>query len=121
MSSLRETYAERKVREDREERVLADLFPDMKHRHEKLVGFLETTLSDFDDEYRRFRREVIGSPYERLMLAGRLTDMCDADAARLLNREIDPLTFDDVLASIERLASKVRALKERAELAKAEE
>jgi hypothetical protein len=69
----------------------------------------------------RFRREIAGSPYERIVLAGRLLDMCEDDAAELLNREIDPLTFDDVLASIEGLAAKVRALKELAELPKAAE
>jgi hypothetical protein len=68
----------------------------------------------------RFRREIAGSPYERLVLAGRLLDICEDDA-ELLNKEIDPLTFDDVLASIEGLAAKVRALKERAELPKAAE
>jgi hypothetical protein len=69
----------------------------------------------------RFRREIAGSPYERIVLAGRLLDMCEDDAAELLNREIDPLTFDDVLATIEGLAAKVRALRDRAELPKAAE
>ncbi|TDX61961.1 hypothetical protein EDE12_11263 [Methylosinus sp. sav-2] len=69
----------------------------------------------------RFRREIAGSPYERLVLAGRLLDMCEADAAELLNREIDPLTFDDVLATLDGLTEKVRLLKARAELPKAAE
>jgi hypothetical protein len=82
---------------------------------------LEEAATNLLSDAISFRREIAGSPYERLMFAQVLLDMCEADAAELLNREIDPLTFDDVLATIEGLAAKVRALKERAELPKAAE
>jgi hypothetical protein len=82
---------------------------------------LEEAATNLLSDAISFRRRIAGSPYERLVLAGRLLDMCEADAAELLNKEVDPLTFDDVLASIEGLAAKVRALKERAELPKAAE
>jgi len=97
------------------------LIPGFNATVDGLAGKLEETATHLLSDAISFRRQIAGSPYERLVLAGRLLDMCEADAAELLNHEIDPLTFDDVLASIEGLAAKVRALKERAELPRAAE
>jgi hypothetical protein len=108
-----ESYDDRKAREEREDAVLENLFPDMKKRHDNLVGSLDDAVYALNTEYKRFRRELAESPHERLMLCGRLIDMCDADTAELLAGEIHPLTFDDVLASIEAMAAKVRAMKAR--------
>jgi hypothetical protein len=115
MTYVKETYLERTAREQREEEILADLFPVAGQCFGMSIDAQRKAIEDLEDEYKRVRRELVQSPYERLMLAGRLVDMCDADAARLLSNEIDPLSFDDVLASIEGLALKVRALKTRAE------
>lgn len=104
---------------DRE--LFESLVPGFNATIDGFASKLEEAASNLLSDAVRFRRQIAGSPYERLVLAGRLLDMCEADAADLLNKEIDPLTFDDVLASIERLATKVRALKERAEIPKAAE
>ncbi|WP_157235090.1 hypothetical protein [Methylosinus sp. LW4] len=104
---------------DRE--LFESLIPGFSAMVDGFAGKLEEAASNLLSDAISFRRQVAGSPYERLVLAGRLLDMCEADAVELLNREVDPLTFDDVLASIEGLAGKVRSLKERAELPKAAE
>lgn len=104
---------------DRE--LFESLIPGFNAAIDGLAGKLEEAASSLLSDAISFRRQIAGSPYERLVLAGRLLDLCEADAAELLNRQIDPLTFDDVLASIDGLATKVRALKERAELPRAAE
>jgi hypothetical protein len=114
---VRSTPAERAS--DREK--FENIFPGFNRIIDECATKLEDAGRDILSDAIGFRRLIVGSPYERLVLAGRLLDMCEDDAAELLNREIDPLTFDDVLAAIEGLAAKVRALKERAELPKAAE
>jgi hypothetical protein len=104
---------------DRE--LFESLFPGFNATVDGFASKLEELASNLLSDAISSRRKIAGSPYERLVLAGRLLDMCEEDAAELLNREIDPLTFDDVLASIDGLAAKVRALKERAELPRAAE
>lgn len=104
---------------DRE--LFESLIPGFNATIDGFASKLEEAAHNLLSDAIRFRHEIAGSPYERLVLAGRLLDMCEKDAAELLNREVDPLTFDDVLALIEGLAGKVRSLKERAELPKAAE
>ena len=57
---------------------------------------------------------MVDDPYERVMLAGTLLDMTEKEAAKVLNRKIDPMTADDLLAMIEGFAEKVRAIKAKA-------
>ena len=111
-------HYEAKVRRDREEKLLSEIFPNARKLHEELVAEIEETAKKFSADFVRFRREIVGSPYERLTLAASLIDMCEADASELLKREVFPSTCDDVLVSIEKLAAKVRALKERADASK---
>lgn len=102
-------------------RMFDSIFPGFNRTVDECAEKIEEAGRDLRSDAIGFRRLIIGSPYERLTLAGQLIDMCEEDAAELLNREIDPLTFDDVLASIAALAAKVRALKDRSELLKAAE
>ncbi|WP_159728332.1 hypothetical protein [Methylosinus sp. Ce-a6] len=104
---------------DRE--LFESLIPGFNATVDGLAGKLEEAGHNLLSDAISFRRQIAGSPYERLVLAGRLLDMCDSEISEMLNREIDDLTFDDVLASIEGLATKVRALKARAEIPKAAE
>lgn len=119
MSAL--THAERHAQRARDRQIFEDLIPGFNGTIDGLVTKFEDAASCLHSDANAFRRRIAGSPLERLTLAGRLLDMCETDAAELLNREIDQLTFDDVLATIEQLADKVRALKERTELPKAAE
>ncbi len=119
MSAL--THAERHAQRARDRQIFEDLIPGFNGTIDGLVTKFEDAASCLHSDANAFRRRIASSPYERLTLAGRLLDMCETDAAELLNREIDGLTFDDVLASIEGLAAKVRTLRDRAEMQTAAE
>jgi hypothetical protein len=82
---------------------------------------LEEVASNLLSDAALFRRRIAVSPYERLMLAGRLVSMCEAEADEMLRLTIGELDCDDVLASINGLAAKVRALKARAIVPRAAE
>jgi len=114
---VRSTPAQRAS--DRE--MFDNIFPGFNRAVDDCAGKIEDAGRDLRSDAIGFRRLIVGSPYERLTLAGRLIDMSESDAAELLHREIDPMTFDDVIASIEALVTKLRALKDRSELPKAAE
>lgn len=115
------TFAQR-AKQRQEDRKVFDAFGyRFNESSDAVLCKIDDYASELKTSIEEFQRRIVGSPYERLTFAQALLDMCEADAAELLNKEIDPLTFDDVLTTVERLADKVRALKARAELPSAAE
>lgn len=84
---------------------------------ERAAEIAHSILSDAN----YFRRQIAVSPYERLVLAGRLISMCAAETDEMLQQTADGMTCHDVLASIEELAANVRAIKARIDVPKAAE
>jgi hypothetical protein len=104
---------------DRE--LLENLIPGLNATIDGLAGKLEEAATNLLSDAISFRRQIAVSPYERLILAGRLVSTCEAEADEMLRQKIGELDFDDVLASIDGLAAKVRALKARAIVPRAAE